>query len=79
MDYLNELIYEFDTRRFLAIEVEFHLLRTGGPSQLRAVLKGEIFDPSRHVLKTEVKAATFHGIDVRRTPDAVEADVIFDL
>jgi SHS2 domain-containing protein len=79
IDYLNELIFLFDSRRFLAAELEVGVLRLEKPALLEAVVKGETYDPARHKAKTEIKAATFHGLEIRRTGGGLEADVVFDL
>jgi SHS2 domain-containing protein len=79
VDYLNELIFLFDTRRLLAAELEIGRLAEQGPLRLEAVVQGEIYDPARHVLKTEVKAATFHGLKIRQGATGLEAEVVFDL
>jgi SHS2 domain-containing protein len=79
IDYLNELIFLFDTRRFLAAEIAPERLTLGSPSVLEGRILGEPFDPGRHEAKTEIKAATFHGLEIRRTDSGLEADVVFDL
>ncbi len=79
VDFLNELIYLFDTERLLVGRVDVEEIRLDRPSRLRVVLQGETYDPPRHSAKTEVKAATFHGMRVVRTCRGVEAEVVFDL
>lgn len=79
VDFLNELIFLFDTRRFLAADLVTARVSLGPPARLEAVVKGETFDPARHAARTEVKAATFHEIEVRRTEGGLEVDVVFDL
>ena len=79
VDFLNEIIFLFDTRRFLAGEVDVKSIALGRPARIEAVLRGETYDPARHAAKTEVKAATFHGMTIARTPAGFEADVVFDL
>ncbi len=79
VDFLNELIFLLDTKRFLVGQVEVEEIRLGEPSRLRVVLQGETHDPLRHLVKTEVKAATFHGMLIVRTCRGVEADVVFDV
>jgi SHS2 domain-containing protein len=46
---------------------------------LRAVVKGEPFQEGVHVIKTEVKAVTYHRIEVRQENGRWRAQVIFDL
>ena len=79
MDFLNEIIYLFDTRRFLAAGLEEAEVALGPPARLAGKLAGEVMDPARHVLKTEIKAATFHGLEIREVDGGLSADVIFDL
>jgi SHS2 domain-containing protein len=47
---------------------------------LRATCRGEIMDPNRHVMDHEVKAITYHGLQLRREPDGTWlAEVIVDI
>jgi SHS2 domain-containing protein len=77
--FLNELIYLFDTEKFLCASASVAEVTTGSPARLRARLAGETFDPRRHLFLTEVKAATFHGVEIREREDGVCATVVFDL
>ena len=86
VDFLNELIFLFDTRGFVPegpehvlFEGRVRFTEGGDGCRIETVLKGESFDPARHEFKTEVKAATFHDIRVRKVPGGLEADVVFDL
>lgn len=79
VDYLNEIIYRFDVEHRLPCRLRVESIQESGGVRLAASLETETFDPRRHVLKTEVKAATFHGIEVRATPVGLEVDVVFDL
>lgn len=40
---------------------------------------GERIDPSRHVLRGEIKGVTYHGLEVRRGPGGWRARVLFDV
>ena len=79
IDYLNELIFLFDTRRFLTRRIDFSTLFLGPPCRLEGLARGETLDLARHEPQTEIKAATFHGLEIRQTNGGVEADVVFDL
>jgi len=46
---------------------------------LTATVRGEPIDPDRHPVYTEIKAITFHGLDVHRTDDGWAVQVIFDM
>jgi len=74
-DWLNELLYRFDTGQMLFAEFSISL----GPEGLVATVKGEKFDPARHRAAHEVKAITYHQLGVEQTPNGWEARVIVDI
>jgi len=76
IDWLNRLLYLFDTEGFLGRE--FRVVFPS-PERLQAQARGEIFDPYRHPEKTAVKAATYHHLEIRRMDEGWQATVILDL
>lgn len=74
-EFLNEIIYLIDAKGVLFCDVEV----TGLTDLLEANLKGEKMDPERHVIKEQVKAATYHQLTFRRQEDGWFARVIFDV
>ena len=74
-DWLNELLYRFETERLLFAEFNVALDKSG----LSAACRGEPADPQRHRLAHEVKAITYHQLQVRQTADGWEAQVIVDI
>ncbi len=74
VEWLNELIYLFDTEHILFKRFEVMVL----PTQLKARSYGEKVDSSRHQLKTGVKAATYHMLSVDRN-NGYQVRVIFDI
>jgi SHS2 domain-containing protein len=80
VDFLQELIYRFDAERLLLPLVGVEEARLGrGGARLRVRLEGERFDPARHALRTEVKAATYHGLSIEEDAEGLSAQIIFDL
>lgn len=73
-EWLNRLLYFFDTQGMLLRGFEVQL---AGCARLTAVCQGEIYDPKRHIIKTGIKAATFHKLSVQC--DTGTARVIFDV
>jgi SHS2 domain-containing protein len=73
-EWLNSLIYFFDVEMLLLKRFDISEL---GEKRLRAICYGEKYDPSRHRLKTGVKAATYHMLKVDREKNQVR--VIFDV
>lgn len=47
--------------------------------RLRATVHGEPVDPDRHRFRLDVKAATYHQLEVRRDDGGWRARVIFDV
>ena len=76
VDWLTELLYlhEVENLLFKGFEVE-----SVGESGLRAKVKGELFQEGIHVIKTEVKAVTYHQIRVNKVNGGWKAQDIFDL
>lgn len=74
-DWLNELLYLFETRRLVFGELEVHV----GAGELTAVAFGRVLDPERDVLLREVKAITYHGLRVERAEAGWVAEVIVDI
>jgi SHS2 domain-containing protein len=74
-DWLNELLYAFETDRLLFSEFELHL----NENALSAICRGEPMDQSRHQMDHEVKAITYHGLKLEHQADAWHAEVIVDI
>ena len=75
VEWLNELIYLFDTEYLLFKRFEVTIL---GDHELKARCYGEKVDSSRHSLKTAVKATTYHMLSVAKD-NGYKAQVIFDI
>jgi SHS2 domain-containing protein len=74
--WLSELNYRHvvEHRIFSKFEVV-----TLSKRHLEAEVSGEIFDPSRHTIFTEIKAVTFHNLRLERDGRGWKAQIIFDL
>jgi SHS2 domain-containing protein len=75
VEWLNELVYHFDTegiifKRFDVIKLD--------DTHLKARGYGEKADSSKHTLKREVKAATYHMLEVDKN-DGCRVQVLFDI
>lgn len=74
--FLSELLFLFDTERFLCSECAIGSLTD---TNITAVLKGEAFDPERHEGKTEVKAVTYHGMEIKEDNGTFRCTIILDI
>lgn len=74
--WLSEFLYLYETRRLLFREFEIQKLTAG---TLEAAVRGEIYDPKRHPIKTEIKAVTYHGLRIEKKNSFYSTLIIFDL
>lgn len=77
--WLQELLFLLDTDRFVAVEVwwqpEVHWI--SHELKPRGRIKGYICEtPDR---AEEIKAITYHGLEVRETSEGYYAEIIFDI
>ena len=74
--WLSELLFLWESKGYLFKNFSFpHFDQTS----LKAVGRGEIFDPSRHKIKVEIKAVTYHQVQVREIDGSWEGKVILDI
>jgi len=74
--WLNELIYLFDVERILFSRFE---IESADQVSIKAACYGEHFDPMKHHMKTGVKAATYHMLELDRNGDGYRAQIILDI
>jgi SHS2 domain-containing protein len=76
VDWLRELLYLFAGEGMLFCRFEVEALSATG---IRARCGGEPYDGRCHGVKCEIKAVTYHGLEVRRDGDKLRASVVFDI
>jgi len=76
VSWVNELIFLLDTRDFLARRADIISL---SDTQITATLHGEVFQADRHERRLLVKAATYHGLFIRKTAEGLDGEVVLDL
>lgn len=75
VNWLNEILFLFESGFFPAcFEIE-----AAERTVLKAKVRGEAFDPGRHPIEREVKAATYHLIRVEQQGGEWHARVYLDL
>ncbi len=72
--WLQELIYLVEAERFAPVRFDF---RQAGARSVEAVVEGYAYGPDER--QDEVKAATYHGMEVRQSETGWRAEIIFDL
>jgi len=76
VNFLSEVLILLDSERFVAGEVEFKKINE---TNLEAVLKGGPVDLEKMGFITEIKAVTYHRLEVKKTNKGWWARVIFDI
>ena len=76
VEWLNTLLYELDVNRLLFREFDIVI---SGETKLSAVCRGERLDLAKHRLIHEVKAATYHNLNITREKGIYTATIIFDI
>jgi len=76
VEWLNELLYLYESREVLLKRFEIVSFRE---TTLEARAYGEPIDPDRHVIKTDIKAATYHMLKVSETDSGWVTQIIFDV
>jgi SHS2 domain-containing protein len=74
--FLGELLYrlEGDARIYRDFEIE----ELQG-DHVKAACGGEDFDASRHDIKREIKAVTYHDVEIERGPDGLSVLITCDV
>ena len=76
VNWLREALYLWNGREML---VKTALIQSVTQHYLSARVLFDPYDADRHVIKTEIKAVTYHQIQVYRNPSGWEAKIIFDI
>ena len=76
VNWLRELLFLWSGKRLLAKEIEVTNL---SETHISARLRVDPFDPERHPVNSEIKAVTYHQVEVTQGPDEWVATVIFDV
>ena len=76
INFLREILYLFNGEALIIGTCE---ITKCGNKTLDARLWLEPCDKKKHVMKTEIKAVTYHGLSVERTKSGWKAKIIFDV
>ncbi|MBU6392142.1 MAG: archease [Planctomycetota bacterium] len=76
VNWLTELLYLHDVKNLL---FKNFCIADIKDNQLTATINGEAFIEGKHVIKTEVKAVTYHNLSIIKEDHQWKARIIFDL
>ena len=76
-DFLEELVYFKDAKNLLFSKFKIRIDEKKGV--LEGEIEGEKINPSKHELKTDVKAVTLHKFELKKIKDGWKCRVILDI
>ncbi len=79
VEFLGELNYLLNTKRWIYLNTEKISIKQNGKFKLTAVIKGTKLNGINVKLKNEIKAITFHQMNIERTESGFKTKIIFDI
>jgi len=76
VNWLRELLYLWSGRELLVGAID---IQQACEKKISAIIAADRFDPLRHLIQTEIKAVTYHQIQVKYESTGWEAKIIFDV
>ncbi len=75
-NWLSELLYYFHVKETLFSKFDIKIL---DDNIISSVATGENLQRPRHSLKNDIKAVTFHALNIHKTGNQLSTDIIFDI
>lgn len=84
VDWLSELLYRFSAFRFLGVKYDIKVERearsgAGAGWRLRGKIYGATYEREKHGYGADIKAVTYHMLEVREENGIWSARVLFDI
>lgn len=74
--WLSEVLYLYDGEGFAGCRFEVQQLTV---DSLEAIVHGEVFDPSKHQTRLDVKAVTYHQLQIETNENRAKVRVFVDV
>ena len=65
VNWLSDLNYYFQTEQYVPVEIKLDMIQ----DKLNADIKGDIVNRNKHNIETEIKAVTYHNLQVIETKE----------
>ncbi|OGW85858.1 MAG: hypothetical protein A2987_04895 [Omnitrophica bacterium RIFCSPLOWO2_01_FULL_45_10] len=74
--WLDELLYNFYTKQIIFSEFKVDEI---AENRIKARAFGRSVGANRNRLKTEIKAATYHNLEIKKKDSGYEVEIVFDV
>lgn len=78
-NWIEELIYIFETRGFVASKFNIKIYRENSKWKLAGRIYGEKYNKNKHGSKTHIKAVTYHAMEIARDKKGIKIRYLLDL
>jgi SHS2 domain-containing protein len=78
-DWLDRLIYFHDSENIVMSKFKVKISRTKDGFKLSAQAWGEPFDPAKHPERTDVKAMTYHMMEIKHEKNRCSVQAVVDI
>jgi len=78
-EFIRELLYRFDVRGILYRDFHLKISEDKNKFKLTGILKGEKFNPEKHISKTEVKAPTYAQMEIKKNEKNIIIRFVLDI
>jgi SHS2 domain-containing protein len=75
VEWLNELLYIMDTEKLVLCKFDILI----DENRLEARCAGQEMDPKNHRFRREIKAATYHNLEITERDGQYSVKIIFDI
>ena len=76
INWLREILFFWNGKNRLVKKAD---IKSIAENKLSATIYYDRYDPDRHAIKLEIKAVTYHQVQVTKRPSGWESRVIFDI
>ena len=76
VNWLNELLFRWETQQVLFARFDVQEVKE---TSLEAAVRGETYDPKRHEVFADIKAATYHNLSIAKQGNIWLAEIVLDI
>ena len=78
-DWITELLILLDSENYMTKKCNIQITKENDEYKLEGTLAGDIYNTEKYSYKTEVKAITYHEMEIKIAPENVSIKFILDL